>query len=359
VENPIKQYLGIEYQVNSARSIYELRQTAAILKIIKEHGVADLPARRTPAPLDLDISELGVRAPEDPEPNLPYRAAVGSLMYLAVNTRPDIMFVTNSLARYLTNFTADHYARAQHAIRYLKGTVNLPFVISKERLGDGELSAWVDADWATCRTTRRSVTGYVVCIGDVPVVWASTRQTGVASSSCEAEYAAISDCSRRVCELRNFMTSIDRAPTRPTIVRTDAQSAIDALHGPVIAQRLRHIDIRMHRTRQAIDSGDIKIEKVPTDINRADGFTKVLPRSKFEAFFHHQLMGATDIFPEPATTSAPRGASQDNAAPGITVEGPMPGLTTQVPGSASPRGSAPQVRWQLGHKSARGHAERS
>jgi hypothetical protein len=49
----------------------------------------------------------------------------------------------------------------------------------------------------------------------------------------------------------------------------------------VIAQRLRHIDIRMHRTRQAIDDGDIKIVKVATETNRADGFTKALPRSKF------------------------------------------------------------------------------
>ncbi len=79
-------------------------------------------------------------------------------MYLAVNTRPDIMFVTNSLARYLTNYTADQLP-ARHPL--LKGTANLPFVNSKERLGSGELSAWVDADWATCRTTRRSVSGYV------------------------------------------------------------------------------------------------------------------------------------------------------------------------------------------------------
>ncbi len=48
------------------------------------------------------------------------------------------------------------------------------------------------------------------------------------------------------------------------MVRTDSQSAIDALDGPVIAQRLRHIDIRRHRTRQAIDDGDIKIVKVPS-----------------------------------------------------------------------------------------------
>jgi hypothetical protein len=94
-------YIGIEYTVNDTRTRYELRVTAAIAKIIKDHGVENLPARRTPAPLDLDISELGVRAREDPEPDLPYRAAVGSLMYLAVNARPDIMFVTCSLARYL------------------------------------------------------------------------------------------------------------------------------------------------------------------------------------------------------------------------------------------------------------------
>jgi hypothetical protein len=253
-----------------------------------------------------------VRAPEDPEPDLPYRAAVGSLMYLAVNTRPDIIFVTCSLARYLTNFTTDHYARAQHVIRYLKGTVDLSFVISKERLGDGVLSAWVDADWATRRTTRRSVSGYVVCMGDVPVSWASSRQVGAASSSCEAEYVAISDCVRRVCELRNFLASIGRKLTGPTVVRTDSQSAIHALHGPVIARRLRHINIRMHKTRQAINNGDIEIVKVPTELNRADGLTKVLPRASFEEFFRRQLMRGSTT--SPAAPNTPRGASQDGCA---------------------------------------------
>ena len=104
----------------------------------------------------------------------------------------------------------------------------------------------------------------------------------------------------------------------------------------------------MHRTRQAIDDGDIEIVKVPTDINRADGFTKVLPRSKFEAFFHHQLMGAVNI---PTTTSqakttTPRGASQVNATSGITVEEPLPGSATHAPGSAL------HVHWQPGHKRA-------
>ncbi len=74
-----------------------------------------------------------------------------------------------------------------------------------------------------------------------------------------------------------MLASIGRPSAGPAVVRTDAQSAIDALHGPVIAQRLCHIDIRMHRTRQAIDDGDITIRYVHTSENRADLFTKALP----------------------------------------------------------------------------------
>jgi hypothetical protein len=61
VEDPIKQYLGIEHKVDDARTKYELRQSAAVLNIVQEHAVAHLPARSTPAPLEPNMSELGGR----------------------------------------------------------------------------------------------------------------------------------------------------------------------------------------------------------------------------------------------------------------------------------------------------------
>jgi hypothetical protein len=121
--------------------------------------VAD-PARRTFAPLELDVSELSVRAPEEPEPNLPYRAAVGSLMYLAFNTRADMMFVTCSRSpailplhrRPLRARPTCHPLPQGHiglAARHLQGAPGQRRALCKERLGNGELSASVDADWAT------------------------------------------------------------------------------------------------------------------------------------------------------------------------------------------------------------------
>ena len=53
--------------------------------------------------------------------------------------------------------------------------------------------------------------------------------------------------------------------------------------------------------------------KVPTELNRADGLTKVLPRASFEEFFHWQLMGGSNTT-SPAAPTTPRGASQDDVA---------------------------------------------
>jgi hypothetical protein len=74
VENPIKQYLGVEYKVDDAHTKFELRQSAAILKIVKEHGVAALPPRRTPAPLEPDISDAA-SAQTTPAPKAPVAPA--------------------------------------------------------------------------------------------------------------------------------------------------------------------------------------------------------------------------------------------------------------------------------------------
>jgi hypothetical protein len=80
----------------------------------------------------------------------------------------------------------------------------------------------------------------------------------------------------------------------------------------------------MHRTRQAIDDGDIEIVKVPTELNRADGLTKVLPRTSFEEFLHRPLMGASSTT-SPAAPTTPRGASQDDVVTDISSGEEQPG----------------------------------
>jgi hypothetical protein len=58
-----------------------------------------------------------------------YQSIVGSLMYLAVNTRPDIAYAVSVLSRFLTNPSEKHVAAGIHVLQYLKGTTYLAIVL--------------------------------------------------------------------------------------------------------------------------------------------------------------------------------------------------------------------------------------
>ena len=71
----------------------------------------------------LDVKKDIFRPREDNEellgPEVPYFSAIGALMYLANNTRPDITFSVNLLARYSSSPTKRHWNGVKHVLRYL------------------------------------------------------------------------------------------------------------------------------------------------------------------------------------------------------------------------------------------------
>ena len=120
---------------------------------------------------------------------------VGSLLYLACWTRPDIAFAVSELSRFVSAPAAAHGKALKHLLRYLKGTMDLGVVYSKTGGGAGQinlLTAAVDADWAGDADTRKSTTGYVNLLNGAAISWKSKRQSVIALSSAEAEYVAAS-----------------------------------------------------------------------------------------------------------------------------------------------------------------------
>lgn len=115
----------------------------------------------------------------------PYRELVGSLMYLAVATRPDIAHAVSVLAQFNDCNTEAHWQAAKRVLRYLKRTSNYGIIF---RRSDAEIAAYVDADWGRCKLDRKSYTGYVFNMSMGPICWKSQKQRTVAMSSTEAEY---------------------------------------------------------------------------------------------------------------------------------------------------------------------------
>lgn len=55
---------------------------------------------------------------------VPYQSLIGSLMYLAVSTRPDIAYTVSAMSQYHRNPGKVHWSAAKRVLRCLKGTRN-------------------------------------------------------------------------------------------------------------------------------------------------------------------------------------------------------------------------------------------
>lgn len=119
--------------------------------------------------------------------NIPYREAVGSLMFLAVTSRPDIAFAVSTLSRFFNKYNQNHWNAVKRVFKYLVGTAEIG-ITYKSGGNDFVLEGYLDADFADDVETRRSTTGYVFMLANDPVTWASQRQRLVTLSTTEAKY---------------------------------------------------------------------------------------------------------------------------------------------------------------------------
>ena len=113
-----------------------------------------------------------------------YRSLVGKLLFASTTVRTDIAYAVGILSRHLAKPSEMHMKCAKHVLRYLKGTQD----IGHHYTGDSSLDIYCDSDWASDKSDRKSITGYIVRYGGAPISWKSKKQTTVAMSTTEAEY---------------------------------------------------------------------------------------------------------------------------------------------------------------------------
>ncbi|XP_055527938.1 uncharacterized protein LOC129720475 [Wyeomyia smithii] len=106
-----------------------------------------------------------------------YQSLIGALLYIAVNTRPDIAISTSILGRRVTKPPSADWNEAKRVLRYLKGTAD--HVLHLGGAGNLQLECFVDADWAGEVDNRKSNTGYIFKYGGGLVGWGSRKQTCV------------------------------------------------------------------------------------------------------------------------------------------------------------------------------------
>ncbi|GKD63573.1 hypothetical protein Tco_1305681, partial [Tanacetum coccineum] len=115
------------------------------------------------------------------------------------------------------------------------------------------------------------------------VDWKITKQSIFTTSSAEAEYIAAYDASKEAVWVRKFISGLGVVPTieEPINMYCDNTRAITIANESGITKGARHFRAKVHYLREVIEYGDVKLEKVHTDDNLADPFTKALAFPKY------------------------------------------------------------------------------
>jgi len=271
----LKNFLGIKIDRNERRM--NLSQSVYISNLLKRFGMEECKAVKTP----METNSVNVETSQTNEMEdgkRLYRELVDCLMYVMLNTRPDISAAVNYYSRYQETPTTEHWKGLKRILRYLKGTVNLYLSFQKNQ---GPLiTAYADADWAG-DVDRKSTTGFLIELYGNPVCWTTKKQTTVALSSTEAEYVALATASTEVVWTRNFLRELGWTIEDSTIVYEDNQSCIHLL-SKYEHQRLKHIDVKFNFIRDLSNSGIINVVYVPSELQKADILTKGIVLAKFE-----------------------------------------------------------------------------
>ena len=118
----------------------------------------------------------------------------------------------------------------------------------------------------------------------MPIAWGSHKQNIVALSSTEAEYVAMTNALKDIMWLCNLLSEIHTPVTIPTPLMCDNQGAITLTMNNKFHPRTKHINIRYHFIRLAVDEDKVIPIYCPTDLMIADMFTKPLARPKLQKF---------------------------------------------------------------------------
>jgi hypothetical protein len=172
---------------------------------------------------------------------------------------------------------------AKRVLRYLQGTSTLGITYRPPPL---RLQGYSDANWAGDIDTRRSTTGYIVMLNNGAIAWKSRRQPTVALSTMESEYMALTDATKELKWVRTLLAELGysngKSDQDPTDLFSDNQGAIALAKNPVSHSRAKHIDLRHHFVREAIQDKIIWVQYIPTAEMTADSLTKALRHEKHE-----------------------------------------------------------------------------
>ncbi|GJU97175.1 hypothetical protein Tco_1326446 [Tanacetum coccineum] len=144
-----------------------------------------------------------------------------------------------------------------------------------------ELTAFADADHASCQDTRKSTSSSIQLLGDRLVSWSFKKQKSTTISNTKAEYIALSGCCAQILWMRSQLTDYGLGFNKIPLY-CDKKSATALCCNNFQHSRSKHIDIRYHFIKEQVENRVVELYFVRTEYQLADIFTKALGLERLE-----------------------------------------------------------------------------
>ena len=187
---------------------------------------------------------------------------VRKLLYAGIATRPDRSHAVGAVSKFSSNPSEAYLTAIKRIFQHLKGTTDVTLKYKKSK--NTQLIGYSDADYAGDLDDRCSTSGNIFLMCSGAVNWLSKKQPIVTLSTAEAEYVALSMATQKAVWLRKLLIDFGESQDQATVLMEDNQGAICIAKNPVEHSRTKHIDVRYHYIREALNEKIIELKYYPT-----------------------------------------------------------------------------------------------
>jgi len=223
-----------------------------------------------------------------------FQQKIGSVLFAAISTRPDIAFSVSRLARFNLNPSENHHKAVDRVVLYLYNTRCYAICLGGIRKIETFITS-SDSSFADNTLDRKSSQGMVMRLFGGTIAWKASKQATVTTSSTEAELLSLSQAAKEAMFTARLLKALAVVLEEPLQLECDNKQTIRLLEeeSTKLTTQLRHVDIHQHWLRQEVQQGRIVAKWVETSAMIADGMTKVLSGQKHKEFV--KMLGMDDI----------------------------------------------------------------
>ena len=283
----VEEFLGMIFKHNEDFSEVSVCQSISIGNLLQRAKMDDCHPAPTPCVPGFVLSKAD--SPLIPNANhvaMPnYRGLIALANYVAVWTRPDIVWVVNKLCKFMANPGLPHIAALKRLLRYLAGTKDVG-LLYKRQLGMPLLKGYTDSSHADCVDTSRSTVAFNMFLWGNPVSWYSHLDTKVTTCTNHAEYCALFNGAKEAVYLSEWiipliptlaaLLCVPALSVLPVPLLVDNHGAFALANDPVGRFLNKHVRTEHHFTQELTADGIIAPVECDTADNIADIGTKAL-----------------------------------------------------------------------------------